>query len=117
MKSKTELMKALRERLKKAGLVRSEVWTTKENKPAVMALDERKRIATNNGIDVNNQTTIWLWKLETAKRYREQISRDASSIESLKFANACYENISGDIENESPQNCVDNEIDAMQADL
>ena len=49
MNSKTELMKALREKLKAAGLVRSEVWTTKENKPAVMALDERKSIATNKG--------------------------------------------------------------------
>ena len=49
MKSKTELMKALRERFKAAGLVRSEVWTTKENKPAVMALDERKRLTINKG--------------------------------------------------------------------
>ena len=51
MKSKTELMKALRERLKAAGLVRSEVWTSKANKPAVMALDERKNLTTNKGIE------------------------------------------------------------------
>ena len=59
MKSKTELMKALREKLKKAGLVRSEVWTTKENKPAVMALDERKNLTTNKDYILSEEKPIF----------------------------------------------------------
>ena len=48
MSRESELMKARRKALKDAGLVKSEVWTTLQNKPAVMALDERDTVSNNN---------------------------------------------------------------------
>jgi hypothetical protein len=55
------------------------------------------------------------WKLETARLYCEQINNDSSSKEASNFAEACYDNISGNIDMESPQDCIDSEIDAMRS--
>lgn len=58
---------------------------------------------------------ITVWKLETAKLYCKQINLDSSVNEAVIFAETCYQDIDGDIENESPQDCIDAEIDAMQS--
>lgn len=59
---------------------------------------------------------ITSWKLEAAKLYAQQINQECEPREALDFAESCYENRGGDIENDDPQNVVDYEIDCMRAD-
>lgn len=54
------------------------------------------------------------WKLECAIKAVKQIHY--SLEDAIAFAEAVYEDINGDIANESPQDCVDGEIDAMRGD-
>ena len=66
---------------------------------------------------MTDQGEITIWKLETAKLYCEQINQSCEVKEAIDFAEACYENINGDILEESPQDCVYAEIDAMRSNL
>lgn len=52
------------------------------------------------------------WKLHAKMLAISQLSYSDEDAEG--FAEACYENICGDIDNESPQDCIDAEIDAMR---
>ena len=64
---------------------------------------------------MTNESHITVWKLETAKLYCQQINKESDIKEALGFAEASYENISGDIDIDSPQDCIDSEIDAMRS--
>ena len=55
------------------------------------------------------------WKAEASLLIIKQCNFPLS--DAINFAEAAYENIDGDIESESPQDCVDSEIEAMRADL
>ena len=60
------------------------------------------------------QVQIDAWKAETALLVIQQCH--FSFEDALSFAEASYSNIDGDIELESPQDCVDAEIDAIRSD-
>ena len=62
----------------------------------------------------NKQVEIDTWKVKTALLIIEQCHFTFRAA--IRFAESAYENISGDIELESPQDCVDAEVDAMKAD-
>lgn len=55
------------------------------------------------------------WLLMTASLACTQLGIN-NTDEALDFAKSCYEDIDGDIELESPQDCIDGELDAMRAD-
>ncbi len=59
------------------------------------------------------QVKVDAWKAEAALRFIKQCH--VSLDDGISFAHASYENINGDIEHESPQDCVDAEIDAMRS--
>lgn len=58
---------------------------------------------------------VTLFKLETAKLYVEKINNNSCVNEAIEFAEAAFEDIEGDIETETPQDCIDGEIDAMRS--
>lgn len=63
---------------------------------------------------IPEQVQIDAWKAETALLIIRQCHFGLE--DALCFAEASYSNIDGDIEMESPQDCVDAEIDAMRSD-
>ena len=60
---------------------------------------------------IPEQVQIDAWKAETALLIIRQCHFGLE--DALCFAEASYSNIDGDIEMESPQDCVDAEIDAI----
>lgn len=63
---------------------------------------------------VSNQVKIDAWKAEAALLIINQCH--LSLEDAISFAESAFENIDGDIDLESPQDCVDAEIDAMRTD-
>lgn len=61
------------------------------------------------------QVRIDSWKAEAALLLIKQCH--VSLKEAIEFADAAYKNIGGDIENETPQDCVDAEIEAMRESI
>ena len=59
------------------------------------------------------QVKIDTWKAKTALLIIEQCHHTFD--EAVSFAESAYENVDGDIEWESPQDCVDAEICEMRA--
>lgn len=86
----------------------------KDNQSVINALNrEPYRLAIAKPF-VPNKVKIDQWKAEAALLIISQCH--FSLNDALRFAEAAYDNIDGDIENESPQDCVDAEIDAMRAE-
>jgi hypothetical protein len=61
------------------------------------------------------QAVIDAWKAEAALLIIKQCCYSLS--DAMQFAEAAFENIAGDIESETPQDCVDAEIDAARESL
>lgn len=61
------------------------------------------------------QAVIDAWKVEAALLIIKQCYYSLS--DAMHFAEAAFENIAGDIESETPQDCVDAEIDAARESL
>lgn len=85
---------------------RSDVELHEETKVAIadLQLDASKK-----------QAVIDAWKAETALLIIKQCYY--SLVDAMLFAEAAFENIAGDIESETPQDCVDAEIDAARESL
>ena len=64
---------------------------------------------------MEQQVKIDIWKAKAALLYIEQLHAPLESGQS--FAEAAYDNIDGDIEDFSPQDAVDEEIDAMRSSM
>ncbi|MBX2807016.1 MAG: hypothetical protein KTR20_00140 [Cellvibrionaceae bacterium] len=65
--------------------------------------------------EIPEQVKIDSWKAKAAMLFINQCH--VSLADAIEFAHASFENIGGDIDNESPQDCVDAEIDAMRSSL
>ncbi len=64
---------------------------------------------------LKDQVKIDAWKAKAALLIIEQCHFPL--VSAINFAEAAYGDIAGDIEGESPQDCVDAEIDAMRANI
>jgi hypothetical protein len=65
--------------------------------------------------EITKQVTGDAWKAEVALLIIKQ--NYYSFNDAVQFAEAAFENIGGDIESETPQDCVDAEIDAARESL
>jgi hypothetical protein len=65
--------------------------------------------------EITKQVTGDAWKAEVALLIIKQNYH--SFNDAVQFAEAAFENIAGDIESETPQDCVDAEIDAARESL
>jgi hypothetical protein len=65
--------------------------------------------------EITKQVTGDAWKAEVALLIIKQNYHSLN--DAVQFAEAAFENIAGDIESETPQDCVDAEIDAARESL